>query len=142
MLFARTSKALTRLNEAMRERKLRKTYLAKVEGVVEEEGCLQHLLIHGDFKAFVDPKGKQAILRYRRLQATVHHSLVEIELETGATIRLGLSLQRLAIRLSVIGSMEVPDLPQIALHHHQLILEHPTTKELLTFQCSAAFSSL
>lgn len=143
VLFARTSKALTRLNEAMRERKLRKTYLAKVEGVVEEEGCLQHLLIHGDFKAFVDPKGKQAILRYRRLQATVHHSLVEIELETGRYHQI--RAQFAAIGHPIVGDRKYgscQDLPQIALHHHQLILEHPTTKELLTFQCSAAFSSL
>src|SRR3990172_1457513 len=37
VLFARTSKALERLNAAMRERQIRKTYLARVEGWVECE---------------------------------------------------------------------------------------------------------
>ena len=80
VLFARTSKALTRLNEAMRERKLCKIYLAKVEGQVSEEGVLEHYLVHGDFRAFVDPNGKKAVLRYRRLKSTERYSLVEIEL--------------------------------------------------------------
>ena len=83
VVFARTSKALSRLNEAMRQKKMKKFYIAKVEGEVEEEGVLEHLLIHGDFRAYVDPKGKIALLRFRRIALTKTHSVVEVELETG-----------------------------------------------------------
>ncbi|MBS0629895.1 MAG: RNA pseudouridine synthase [Verrucomicrobia bacterium] len=143
VLFARTSKALSRLNEAMRQRKLRKTYLAIVEGHVQEEGTLEHLLIHGDFKAYVDPNGKQAILRFHRLKISATHSLVEIELETGRYHQIRAQFAAIGHPISgdrKYGSTE--DRPQIALHHHRLILEHPTTKEVLTFQCPASFSSL
>lgn len=142
VVFARTSKALTRLNAAMRDRKLTKTYLAKVEGVVPEEGTLEHYLVHGDFKAFVDPNGKQAILHFRRLKTLGNCSLVEVELETGRYHQI--RAQFAAIGHPIVGDKKYgskDDHKQIALHHQKLSLEHPTTKELLTFQCSAAFSA-
>jgi len=143
VVFARTSKALSRLNQAMRERKIRKHYLAKVEGEVPEKGELEHFLVHGDFKAHVDPKGKRAILRFRRLELSKRYSLVEVELETGRYHQI--RAQFGAIGHPIAGDRKYgscDDAREIALHHHKLILEHPTTKEQLTFQCPAAFSSL
>ncbi len=141
VVFARTSKALSRLNAAMREKRIRKTYIAKVEGVVEKEGTLEHDLVHGDFQAFVSPKGKRAILHYRRLKKSEKHSLVKIELETGRYHQI--RAQFAAIGHPVVGDAKYGSREkhsQIALHHQTLILEHPTTKEALTFQCPAAFS--
>ncbi len=83
VLFARTSKALKRLNGFMREKKIKKRYLAWVEGKIEAEGTLTHSLSHGNFKALVDKKGKIAILHYRRVKEKQGNSLVEIDLETG-----------------------------------------------------------
>lgn len=142
VVFARTSKALSRLNESLREKKWRKTYLAKVEGIVEEEGTLEHLLVHGDFKAFVDPSGKQAILHFRRLGISGNCSLIEVELETGRYHQI--RAQFSAIGHPIVGDAKYgsrDNFSKIALHHHRLCLEHPTTKELLTFQCPASFSS-
>ena len=48
VLFARTSKALSRLNASMREHQFKKTYVALVEGIVSlDQGSLHHYLIHG-----------------------------------------------------------------------------------------------
>lgn len=141
VLFARTSKALSRLNEAMRERKMRKFYIAIVEGQVPEEGVLEHYLIHGDFRAHIDPSGKQAILNYRRLKVNEKYSLVEIELVTGRYHQI--RAQFSAIGHPIVGDAKYgssENYSQIALHHQMLQFEHPTSKEALTFQCSAAFS--
>ena len=142
VLFARTSKALSRLNEAMRERKMQKFYLAKVEGHTEEEGVLEHFLVHGDFRAHVDPSGKKAVLRFRILKKTAHHSLVEIELETGRYHQI--RVQFAAIGHPIVGDIKYGSSEKkgtIALHHHCMKISHPTTAEELTFQSQAAFSS-
>jgi 23S rRNA pseudouridine1911/1915/1917 synthase len=141
VLFARTSKALTRLNEAMRDRKMSKTYVAIVEGIVPEEGVLEHYLVHGDFKAYIDPTGKKAVLRYRRLKVEGDRSLVEIDLETGRYHQI--RAQFAAIGHPILGDRKygsAKDYTQLPLHHKKLVLEHPITKEMLKFQCSAAFS--
>jgi len=141
VLFARTSKALSRLNEAMRQRSMQKTYLAKVEGELKGEGILEHKLLHGEFRALIDEKGKQALLRYRVLNSTTAQTLVEVELETGRYHQI--RCQFSAIGHPIVGDSKYGSrkgAPKIALHHSKLIFEHPTTKERLTFQSQAAFS--
>jgi 23S rRNA pseudouridine1911/1915/1917 synthase len=133
VLFARTSKALSRLNEEMRERKIVKKYRALVEGVVEEAGVLEHFLVHGSHKALVDPRGKRAVLRFRRLQVVNNQSLVEIELETGRYHQI--RAQFAAIGHPVVGDVKYgAKTPRaaIALYHYEMQLIHPTTKERLT----------
>lgn len=141
VLFARTSKALSRLNEAMREKKMKKFYIAKVEGEVNQEGTLEHLLIHGDFRALVDPQGKKAILRYKRLEIAKGHSLIEVELETGRYHQI--RAQFSAIGHPVIGDAKygsnVYKENRIALHHYKLMIEHPVTKEALQFESIISF---
>ncbi len=88
VLFARTSKALSRLNEASRQGNIERRYVAEVEGIVsEKEGVLEHWLIHGDHRAVVVPEGqeeaKRAVLNFRALQQREHTTLIEVELETG-----------------------------------------------------------
>ncbi|MGD0664928.1 MAG: RNA pseudouridine synthase, partial [Rhabdochlamydiaceae bacterium] len=69
VLFARTSKALSRLQEQMRERQMEKIYRAWVEGTPKEmKGELRHLLLHGSFRAEISPEGKEAILEYEVLK--------------------------------------------------------------------------
>ncbi len=84
VLFARTSKALSRLNEMMREHKIEKTYTALVEGDLEEkQGTLRHKLLHGEHRALISSKGKEAILDYKVIKKIKNNTLVEIHLHTG-----------------------------------------------------------
>ncbi len=64
VVFAKSSKALSRLNASQREGKWTKKYLARVEGNLTGSGTLKHYLIHGDHKAEIDPSGKLCILDY------------------------------------------------------------------------------
>ena len=65
VLLAKTSKALSRINEAIRQKAIKKTYLALIEGnLPKEEGTLENFLRHDDYKAYVthknDPQSKLA----------------------------------------------------------------------------------
>lgn len=141
VLFARTSKALSRLNEAMRQKQIRKVYHALVEGSLPQKGILEHQLVHGDFRAYVDPKGKKAVLQYRVLEQTRNECLVEIELHTGRYHQIRAQFSAMGHPIvgdAKYGSREKSEV--LALHHTQLSLFHPVTKEWLTFQSQASFS--
>ncbi len=137
VLFARTSKALSRLQAQMRDKKISKTYLALVEGTLPSfEGTLEHYLIHGSHRASVvsssNPEGKGAILHYRVVQSDDKTSLVEIFLETGRYHQIRAQLS--AIGCPVVGDSKYGSTlhwhgSAIALHHSKMILRHPVTSE-------------
>ena len=137
VLFARTSKALSRLQALMRERKISKTYEALVEGhLPKKEGTLKHFLVHGDHKAFVDPKGKEAILHYTVLEEKKDTTLLSIDLTTGR-------YHQIRAQFSAIGHPVVGDKKYgsscffqngIALRHVRMAFEHPVTQEPLQFE--------
>ena len=141
VLFARTSKALSRLNEMMREKKIEKTYFAWVEGIlVQKEGCLEHYLFHSEHRAKVvnlsHPQAKLAKLHYRAIDQKNGNTLVEIRLETGRYHQI--RAQFAEIGHPIFGDTKYgSSLPwkkdQIALHHGQLRFSHPVTKEGLCF---------
>ncbi|HSV89321.1 MAG TPA: RluA family pseudouridine synthase [Bacteroidales bacterium] len=90
VIFARTSKALTRLNKMLKDRELKKKYWAVVkEELPESEGELEHFLLKNEKqnKSYVVNEGimgsKKAVLHYKTLLKSDHYSLVEVELITG-----------------------------------------------------------
>lgn len=139
VLFARTSKALSRLNASMREKNTLKRYEAFVEGKLpSSEGTLEHYLVHDDYQASVvsksNPQAKLARLHYRVLHVENHRSHVEVTLETGR-------YHQIRVQLAAIGSPIVGDkkygskIPWekegIALHHARLEIPHPITGEIV-----------
>lgn len=138
VLFARTSKALSRLNEAMRNRTIRKFYRAEVEGILpQDEGTLEHFLMHGEFRAHVveegHPEGKKATLHYKIIRKNKNSTEIEIELHTGRYHQI--RAQFAAIGHPVLGDNKYGSTHSgaLVLQHHKLILEHPTTKETMSF---------
>ncbi|MEI6049864.1 MAG: RNA pseudouridine synthase [Bacteroidota bacterium] len=90
ILFARTSKALERLNEMFREKQVKKTYLAIVkERPPEDEATISHFLKKNETqnKSYVydtEVKGsKEASLTYRMKGRSEKYYLLEIELHSG-----------------------------------------------------------
>ena len=90
VLFAKTSKALVRLNEMIRSGEIRKTYWAVTEQRPDPlEGELRHWVLRDGrtnrSRACDAPKPdtKEARLRYRTLGASTNYTLVEVELLTG-----------------------------------------------------------
>lgn len=143
VLFAKTSKALSRLQEMMRQHKIKKTYVAICEGKIEpQEGTLEHLLLHEEHKATVDKAGKPAILHYKVIGSYKEHSIVEIELVTGRYHQIRVQFQ--AIGHPILGDKKYKSChpykgEAIALHHKRLAFMHPVTQIPLEITAAAAY---
>ncbi len=142
VLFAKTSKALVRLNEQMRERGFSKIYWAIVENRPEKpSGELRHYILRNPKSnksvalATKKADAKEAILRYKVIGSSDRYHLLEIELLTGRH-------HQIRAQLSAIGSPIKGDLKygarrsnpdgSISLHSRSLTFVHPTTSEKIT----------
>lgn len=144
VLFARTSKALARLNEMFRTREVKKVYLAIVrERPPEDEATLVHYLKKNEEqnKTFVydtEVKGsKQASLRYRVAGRSERFYLLEITLHTGRHHQIRAQLAR--IGCPVKGDMKYGfprsnDDGGISLFAKRLEFIHPVKKENLIIE--------
>ena len=90
VVFARTSKALARMNEMFRTQAVQKTYWALVQNLpTQSEATLTHYLIRNEKqnKSYAydheRPNAKKAILKYRAIAHSDNYSLLEINLMTG-----------------------------------------------------------
>ena len=144
LVFARTSKAASRLSQQFRDRSTEKRYVAWVEGAwnlpdwtelsdwMSKNEAAQRMVLSTPQAA----DAQQATLRVRTLRGSAQRSLVEIELLTGRKhqIRLQLSERGHAI----LGDRKYGSsirFPQgIALHSQRLVIKHPTRDERLTFE--------
>ena len=132
VLFARTSKALSRLQEAMRNKQCQKTYFATVTGNPKNEEHLEHYLVHKSHHSKVVQNqvegAKLAILDYLLIEQKNGQSLLEIDLKTGRYHQIRAQLA--AIGCPIIGdhkygSPEKFKSGTIALHHQKLVIQHP-----------------
>lgn len=141
VLFAKSSKALTRLNEMLREGRIRKIYWALTEQTPSpEEGALRHFIVrdarNNRSRAYDMPKpeGKEARLRYRTLGRGTHYTLVEVELQTGRHHQIRAQLAK--IGCPIRGDLKYgarrsnPD-GGISLHSRSVAFEHPVRREQL-----------
>ena len=139
VLYARTSKALERMNKKYREKDIQKTYWAVVEqSPAEPEGTLVHFLKKNPEKnkSFVSKDesngAKRSSLHYRTLAHSDKYTLLEVELHTGRhhQIRVQLSSMGCVIKgdLKYGAKRSNPD-GSIHLHARYLSFEHPVTKE-------------
>ncbi len=143
VLFARTSKAASRLAKQFRERSVEKRYLAVVEGEVRNpSGRLIHHIHRQDRASHIVPApvtgSQEARLRYRVLETGPKRSLLGIELETGRRhqIRIQLAHAGHAILGDLrYGAMAPLANRQIALLAHTLSVNHPTKGDRLTLTC-------
>lgn len=142
VLFARTSKALSRLNGLLREHKVQKTYLARVEGILhEKEGILEHYHFHDEFFAKIAdhpfPGAKKALLSYQVVQTDGKTSLLRIELHTGRYHQIRAQLAFIGhpiIGDKKYGSSFVQPEGEIELEHIQMEFVHPVSGEYLVLK--------
>ncbi len=137
--FARTSKALARLNEMFRVGTVQKTYWALVQNEPREpEGTLTHWLLRNEKqnKSYAydheRPNAKQAILDYKVIGHTDRFTLLEVHLHTGRhhQIRCQLAAMGCPIRgdLKYGAPRSNPD-GSISLHARSIRFEHPVSHE-------------
>ena len=142
VLFAKTSKALTRLNEMLRKGEIDKTYWAIVESRPEsEEGGLCHYIVRDSRKnrsqAYDTPRkeSKEARLLYKMLGCSERYTLLEIKLLTGRhhQIRAQLSKAGMPIKGDLkYGAKRSNPNGGISLHSRSIAFTHPVRKEPLT----------
>jgi 23S rRNA pseudouridine1911/1915/1917 synthase len=143
VVFAKTSKALTRLNETFKNRETQKTYWAVVKNQPPKEtDTLVHFLKrnpkNNTSKAHTKevPDSKKASLSYKIIKKLDNYFILEIDLHTGRHHQIRAQLQ--AIGCPIKGDLKYgfdrsnPD-GGIHLHARKLVLTHPVTKESLSF---------
>ena len=144
VVFARTSKALTRLNKMFAESEVHKTYWAIVKNTPHEpEGTLIHWLVRNEKqnKSYAydheRPNAKKAILKYRVISHSANYSLLEVQLMTGRhhQIRCQLAAMGCPIKgdLKYGAPRSNPD-GSISLLSRKVAFIHPVSKERITVE--------
>ncbi|MBO5824527.1 MAG: RNA pseudouridine synthase [Prevotella sp.] len=139
VVFARTSKALSRLNEMFRNGEVHKTYWAITKNMPAiEEGRLEHWLVRNERQnksyayAKEKPGAKKAVLEYKMIGRTDNYSLLEVRLLTGRhhQIRCQLAAMGCPIKgdLKYGAQRSNPD-GSISLLSHRVEFVHPVSKE-------------
>lgn len=145
MVFAKTSKAASRLSDQIRNKTFKKTYRAVIHGTMDkEESILKDYLYKNKKTNMVSvvnknhKEAKNAELSYKTLDTKNRLSLVEIDLKTGRPhqIRVQFSSrkhplfgdQRYGQGVNKVGQ-------QISLWSYKIEIQHPTTKEKMEFIC-------
>ncbi|HHU23989.1 MAG: RluA family pseudouridine synthase [Bacilli bacterium] len=139
MVFAKTSKAASRLFAVIRNRAFKKYYYALVNGVLpDSSGKMVDYLIKDEkeVKSFVTNygQGKIAILNYQVIKHLKGTTLVEVSLETGRHHQIRVQFASRGFPLlgdTLYGSsVKMP----LALYAFKLEFPHPVTQETLTFE--------
>lgn len=146
VIFARTSKALTRMNDLMRDRLIEKKYLAICGNRPDElSGTLTHHLIKDSEKnysrAYASKKtgSKEAILTYHQIGELDAKTLLEVFPKTGRPHQIRAQLSK--IGCSIIGDLKYgAEYPMhdksITLHCRSMSFIHPTKKEKVTIKAN------
>ncbi|MBQ9625459.1 MAG: RluA family pseudouridine synthase [Clostridia bacterium] len=140
IVFARTSKAASRLSESIRENNIERIYTAVVHGETEKEEALKHYLLKDEktntVTAFDKPfeNAKEAALEYKRIKMENGFSRLEIKLLTGRPHQIRVQLARCGHQ--IYGDMRYGkgEKGGIKLFCSKLGFEHPTKKEWLEFE--------
>lgn len=140
MLFAKTSKAASRMTEQIKKHSVKKTYLAVVRGKVFPKSCVfkDYLkkMSNGNTIVCDENEGKYAELSYTVLdyQKQKDVSLVRIELKTGRHHQIRVQFSSRGYPLCGDQRYGIQDKTQIALYAYQLEFIHPVTKEVKRFK--------
>lgn len=144
VLFAKTSKALSRLNEMFKRGEVKKTYWAVVKNrPAQEEGTLSHWMVRNEKqnKSYAydkeKPGSKHAILDYRLIAASENYFLLEVDLKTGRHHQIRCQLAKMGCPIK--GDLKYgfarsnPD-GSICLHARRISFIHPVSKEQITVE--------
>lgn len=148
MVFAKTSKAASRLSDDLREKKFDKTYYAIITGNIDDSGSLRHFIRKSkkdsEIRALVTKNpgfdAKEAVLNYKKIKSVIIDNqvftLVEVKLITGR-------YNQIRAQFSFIHKPIINDFKygyrlknyndQLGLACVSLSFDHPITKERLSF---------
>lgn len=146
VLFAKTSKALSRMNDQFRNRSIQKKYWAIVRGkpAKENDTCIHYLLKNektNTSRVVSSEKegGLRSELRYKSLKQGDNYSLLEVVLLTGRHHQIRVQLSSLGTPIVgdvKYGDKRANDDRSICLHARELEFEHPITKEKIKLKAT------
>ena len=152
VVFAKTSKALSRLNEMFKNSQVRKTYWAVVKNAPREpEGELVHYLVRNEKqnKSYAydteKPGSKRAVLHYRLIGRSQNYFLLEVDLKTGRHHQIRCQLAKMGCPIK--GDLKYgfprsnPD-GSICLHARRVSFEHPVSHERIEVEAPVPAGSL
>ncbi|MBD8390213.1 RluA family pseudouridine synthase [Dysgonomonas sp. BGC7] len=141
VVFAKTSKALSRLNEMFKNKEIKKIYWAVVKNIPKQmEATLTHHLVRNEKqnKSYAYDKektgSKLAILHYRLIAHSDKYNLLEVNLETGRHHQIRCQLSKIGCPIK--GDLKYgadrsnPD-GGISLHARKISFIHPVSKEVI-----------
>ena len=144
LIFAKTSKSLTRLNKLFKEGKVEKYYLAITKNKPKKtEDTLIHWLKKNEKTNksihFIKETGKakKAIMHYKMIRELDRYYVLEIKLETGRHHQIRCQLKAIGCPIKgdlKYGYVRSNDDGGIDLHAKKIIFEHPVTKKLITIE--------
>lgn len=142
MVFARTSKAASRLSEQIRTRKVEKLYRCVVSGVLEGSGRLENYISKDEDRNIVTvidsekPGFKVSYLDYRAIASKDGMTLVEVKLGTGRSHQIRAQMAHNGHPL--VGDQKYGQkddrCKDIALESFKLSFEHPVKREFIAFE--------
>ena len=144
VIFARTSKAATRLSKMFLEKQIKKTYWAIVKNLPEQDSArLVHYMIKNQEKnrsaAYDTPRknAKEAILNYKHISSSVNYHLLEVDLETGRHHQIRCQLAKIGCPIRgdlKYGATRSNKGGGINLHALKIEFEHPVKKEPMVIE--------
>ena len=142
VIYAKTSKALSRLTQMVKNREIKKTYWAVVpKEIVPQSQRLVHYLKKNEKnnKAIIFTKptdgAKESILTYQIIKMLDNYQLLEVDLETGRHHQIRAQLSKIGIPIKgdlKYGSSRSNANGGISLHARKLEFIHPVTKESIS----------
>ncbi len=142
VIYAKTSKALSRLTQMVKNREIKKTYWAVVpKEIVPQSQRLVHYLKKNEKnnKAIIFTKptdgAKESILTYQIIKMLDNYQLLEVDLETGRHHQIRAQLSKIGIPIKgdlKYGSPRSNANGGISLHARKLEFIHPVTKESIS----------
>ena len=141
VVFAKTSKALSRLNDMFRLGEVKKTYWAIVKDRPKDlEGELTQWMVRNEKqnKSYAydkeRPNSKKAILRYKLIGHSQNYHLLEVDLQTGRHHQIRCQLAKMGCPIKgdlKYGSPRSNPDGSICLHARRVTFVHPVSKEVI-----------
>lgn len=152
VVFAKTSKALSRLNEMFKTGEVKKTYWAVVKNrPPQEEGILEQWLVRNEKqnKSYVynvqKPMSKKAILHYRLIACSDNYHLLEVDLKTGRHHQIRCQLAKLGCPIKgdlKYGFPRSNSDGSICLHARYITFVHPVSRKLIEVEAPVPSTNL
>ena len=144
VIIAKNDKAHINLSNQIQKRKVKKTYIALVRGVIKENEATINMPIGRSTKdrkkMAVSKNGKEAITNFKVLKRFTGYTLLEVNIETGRTHQIRVHLAE--IGFPIVGDIVYSNgknpfnVKGQMLHAAKLELKHPTTQKDVTFEAT------